>query len=522
MGKRLGLLRAIYLVSASCMGSFAFAFDTGVISGVLTLESFQRDFGYTQAQKTTVNSNAVSILQAGAFFGCFFTTPVASRLGRRSGLILSSLIFTVGTVLQVINAHTLGTFYAGRVIAGVGIGAATVLIPMYAAEMSPKEFRGRLGACFQWFFALGVMVAYWVTYAVSRDQPSATKQWQIALGLQLLPSTLLLAGMCTVRESARWLATQGRTEAAWDSLRWVRGGEETAELRAEFDEILRGIEEETRVREHFTWRELLLPANRYRLFIAVTIQLCAQLSGNTSLAYYATQIFAAVGAGSSATLVTGFFGVVKVLGVTVFQLFVMDRIGRRVPFMVGAGAMGSFMLIIACVLATHPTPSTMTTTTGTTPAGIAMIIMTYAEAFSFNMSWGPLPWLYVGEIFSSRTREVGVTVGAASQWLFNFMMSQVTPHAISNIGWRMFLMFAIFNYAIIGYSWAFLRETSQHSLEEMQNVFGGGAAAAGEASLDKRLEEEPEPTRGEQSGPAPEASQSQSQSPSPSSIQEQP
>jgi MFS family permease len=230
--------------------------------GVLTLESFQKDFRYTQAQKTTVNSNAVSILQAGAFFGCFFTTPIASRLGRRTGLIISSLVFSLGTILQVINAHTLGTFYAGRVIAGIGIGAATVLIPMYAAEMSPKEFRGRLGACFQWFFACGVMVAYWVTYAVSRDQPSATKQWQIALGLQLLPSTLLLAGMCTVKESARWLAAKGRTEAAWESLRWVRGGDETAELQTEFDEILTGIEGEARVRATPRWRTMRLRFSR--------------------------------------------------------------------------------------------------------------------------------------------------------------------------------------------------------------------------------------------------------------------
>lgn len=424
--------------------------------GVLTLKSFQNDFRYTSTQQTTVNSNAVSILQAGAFFGCFFTMPIAAYLGRRGGLILSSIVFSIGTILQLINAHTLGTFYAGRVIAGLGIGAATVLVPMYAAEMSPKELRGRLGSCFQLFFALGVMVAYWVTFAVSKDYVESTKQWQIALGLQLLPSTLLLAGMCTVAESARWLAAKGRTERAWESLKWVRGGEENDALREEFDEILAGIQEEARIRDGFSWKELfVLPGNRYRLFIAVTIQLCAQLTGNTSLAYYANQIFEAVGAGSSAKLVTGFFGVVKVVGVFVFQVFVMDRIGRRVPFMVGAFAMGSFMLIIACVLATHPTS---TDNSGATKAGIAMIIMTYAEAFSFNMSWGPLPWLYVGEIFSSRTREVGVAVGGASQWLFNFMMSQVTPHAIENIGWRMFLMFAIFNYAIIGYSWLFLKE----------------------------------------------------------------
>ncbi|KAL4785278.1 general substrate transporter [Aspergillus varians] len=328
---------------------------------------------------------------------------------------------------------------------------------MYSAEMAPKEMRGQLGACFQLFFALGVMIAYWVTFAVSETQPSEPKQWQIALGLQLLPSTLLLIGMATVKESARWLVIKGRKEEAWESLKWVRGGEDTPELQQEFDEILAGIEEEARVKESFTWRELLLPANRYRIFIAITIQLCAQLSGNTSLAYYATQIFSAVGAGNSSKLVTGFFGVVKVVGVSIFQLFIIDRIGRRVPFMVGAAAMGSFMLIIACVLATYPT-SPDGEDSGATPAGIAMILMVYAEAFSFNMSWGALPWLYVGEIFSSRLREVVVTVGAASQWLFNFMMSQVTPHAIDNIGWRMFLMFAIFNFAIVVYSWVFLKE----------------------------------------------------------------
>jgi len=98
--------------------------------------------------------------------------------------------------------------------------------------------------------------------------------------------------------------------------------------------------------------------------------------------------------------------------------------------------------------------------------------MVYLEAFSFNMSWGALPWLYLGELFPNRIREIGIATGAASQWLFNFVMSQITPHAISNIGWRTFLMFAIFNYAIIVYSYFFLKETKGKSLEEMEVVFG--------------------------------------------------
>lgn len=207
------------------------------------------------------------------------------------------------------------------------------------------------------------------------------------------------------------------------------------------------------------------------------------------MAYYASEIFSEVGAGDSSMLVTGFFGVVKVVGVLTFQLFVLDRIGRRKPFMVGAGAMGCFMLIIACIIATHPPAASAKHASA---SGIAAIIMTYAEAFSFNMSWGPLPWLYLGEIFSNRTREAGIAIGAASQWLFNFMMSQITPHALNNIGWRTFLMFAIFNFAIIVYSYLFLKEvgyplavvvgwvhadewcvwqTQGRSLEEMESLF---------------------------------------------------
>jgi MFS family permease len=132
---------------------------------VLTLASFQQDFRYSKAQKTSVNSNAISILQGGAFFGCFLSWPVTSRLGCRLALILSAIVFFVGIVIQTVNSHSIGAFYAGQVIAGVEVGAATVLVPMYSAEMAPKEIRGRLGVCFQLFFATGVMTAYWVTYA---------------------------------------------------------------------------------------------------------------------------------------------------------------------------------------------------------------------------------------------------------------------------------------------------------------------------------------------------------------------
>ena len=116
MRSNLGTSRGIYVVCLCSIGSFLFAYDTGIVGGVLTLPSFQRDFRYTKAQKTQVNSNCVSILQGGAFFGCFLIWPVTSWLGRKLGIVISSIVFCVGAILQVVNIHSIGLFYAGRVI----------------------------------------------------------------------------------------------------------------------------------------------------------------------------------------------------------------------------------------------------------------------------------------------------------------------------------------------------------------------------------------------------------------------
>jgi hypothetical protein len=273
--------------------------------------------------------------------------------------------------------------------------------------------------------------------------------------------------MLLVKESVRWLAKKGRNEEALQNLIWVRGGD-TSEVRAEFDEILAGLQEEIRATEGVTWRELLLPANRFRVFMVVTMQLGVQLTGNTSLAYYAPQIFNAIGAGQSSLLITGFFGVVKTCAVAFFCLFVVGRIGRKTAFMGGAAAMGSFMLAIAVIVATHPPASS---NSHVSSASIAAIAMVYCEAASYNMSWGPVSWLYLGEIFPTRIREFGIAVGAAAQWLFNFMLSEITPHAINNLGWRTFLMFSIFNYALVIYAFFVLREVSALSRRESRFRF---------------------------------------------------
>lgn len=155
-----------------------------------------------------------------------------ARYGRRWSIVLASVIFNIGAIIQVINTHSIGAFYAARVISGVGVGMATTVIPAYAAEMAPKEIRGMLGAMVQLFFTMGVMTSYWIDYAVDAHMKPSTSQWQVAIGLQLVPGAILGLGMILTKESTRWLAKQGRHEDAMASLCWVRGGE-TDEVRAE-------------------------------------------------------------------------------------------------------------------------------------------------------------------------------------------------------------------------------------------------------------------------------------------------
>ncbi|KAI1383965.1 putative MFS sugar transporter [Hypoxylon trugodes] len=472
MGGTLGAFRAWYLVALCCTGSFLFAYDTGVVGGVLSLQSFQNDFRITKSNQTNVSSNATSLLQAGAFFSCFFVWPFTAKFGRRWSIALASLIFNIGGIIQVINTHSLAAFYVARVISGVGVGMATVIIPMYSAEMAPKEIRGQLGSMFQFFFTLGVMTSYWIDYAVSLHLGPTTQQWQIPIGLQLVPGGILGLGMLLTKESTRWLAKKGRLEEAMESLVWVRGGD-SVQVKEEFAEIIAGIQEEERVTEGLTWKEYTLPVNRFRFLVVITLQIGVQLTGNTSLAYYAPQIFKAVGAGDQSLLISGFFGVVKVVSCLFFLLFLVERIGRRGSLFGGAFLMGAYMLIIACLTATHPPVAGQSLTS----TGAAAVAMVYLEAMSYNISWGPVPWLYMSEIFPSRIREAGVAVGTATQWLFNFVFSQITPHAINNIGWRTFLMFCIFNWSLVIYAWFVIKETKGKSLEEMESLFGSSETA---------------------------------------------
>jgi MFS family permease len=252
----------------------------------------------------------VSLQNIGAFFAALGISLVSARFGRKRTIMASCAVFILGVILQVIPSHALPCFYVGRFVSGLGLGAATAVAPSYNAEMAPKEIRGQLGSGMQWLFALGVMISYWIDYGVAVGMAESSAQWQIPVGLQMVPAAVLGFGLIGFPESVRWLVKKERYDEAWESLSWMRADTGMfcwwrsdgiqglmlicccaagPEVKAEFAEIRAGIAEEMRASEGFQSRELLEPANKKRLALAFGIFLGQQSTGMTALAYFAPQ-----------------------------------------------------------------------------------------------------------------------------------------------------------------------------------------------------------------------------------------
>lgn len=421
------------------------------MGSVLALKAFKKDFdlptdssGFASAKNAYVSSNVVSLLTAGCFFGAIAAAFLNERFGRRYSLMVFTVIFLVGAALQTGAHHEIGMIYGGRVIAGLGIGGMSAITPVFVSENAPPAQRGRIAGLFQEFLVIGSTFAYWLDYGVSLHIPVSTRQWRIPVAIQIIPGGVMLIGLLFLKESPRWLMKQGRHAEAAKSLAHIRCETvDSPEVMKELAEVRAAIEEELNATEGVTWKEVLLPGNRYRFITGFCLMFWQQFSGTNSIGYYAPQIFQTVGVSksSSSLFATGVYGTVKVITTGFFLIVGIDRFGRKKSLLAGAAWMAAMMFIIGAVLASHP-PDTKSTTVS--QASIAMVTMIYLYVIGYSASWGPVPWVYLGEIFPTRLRAYGVSMGAATQWLFNFVITKITPEAVNHIGWRTFLMFGIF------------------------------------------------------------------------------
>jgi hypothetical protein len=394
-------------------------------------------------------------------------------------MMACSAVFCAGVILEVINSHSLALFYTGRVICGLGIGGSATVIPIYMAEMSPKESRVRLGSCYQFTYTIGILVSYWIDYAVKFMTPSPA-QWQIPIALQLVPGALMGLGTTTLPESVRWLLAKDEHARAHSSLLWIRASSPNSPaLSAEFTDMRHGLEQERAATANFHPRELLAGPNARRLLLAFGLFLAQQSTGATALAYFAPQFFSLLVDPSDSDSESN-------------PPPPPNRHLRRHKSTI----LSSLPPLPLRPLRPPPAPPLRRSShvrlharhrrsPQILPSSPRILIRKhYASSnrnhhpnlpryHSLQFLLGPLPWPCVSELFPTRIREPGVAVGVGAQWAFNFVWSFSTPFILNKIKWATFLLFGGLDLLIVGFVWVCVLETRGKSLEEISALFEG-------------------------------------------------
>ncbi|KAL1963326.1 hypothetical protein VTN77DRAFT_8447 [Rasamsonia byssochlamydoides] len=473
--------RVFALAAAACFGGTLFGMDTGIIGGVLTLPDFKKEFGLDgldAVAQANLSANLVTVMQAGAFAGALLANPLADRFGRKPGLLLVSVFAFIGGLLQAFAYGHLSCFYIGRFVEGLGLGGATMLAPTYVSENSPRGIRGLLIGFYQLFETMGAMIAFFIDYG-SLLHIQGHGSWMVPLAMQSLPPVLIFSSIMLCPESPRWLASKDDWDGAARVLSGVRHlpvqhpyiQQELLELRTQLEEERRSVHGSGFwALQKECW---LIPGNRKRALMSIGLMVCQQWTGTNAINYYAPKIFTDLGVTGNANslLATGVYGIVKMCSCAIFITFLADTLGRRWSLVWTGFAMWFCMFYLGFYVRFDPPK----TDAPIPPAGYVALVMVYLFAAAFQFGWGPVCWIIVSEIPTNRLRGYNVSLAAATQWLFNLVVSRVTPVMLVTVGgstgYGTYFIYGSFCFAMAVVAF-FVPETKGISLERMDELFG--------------------------------------------------
>lgn len=363
---------------------------------------------------------------------------MADRWGRKIALQFNGLITIIGCIIQACAMGHIEAMYIGRLVAGVGVGGASMVVPLYISENAPRAIRGGLTGLYQLFIATGTCLAFWVNYGSLMHLSGSSTVYIVPLALQALPAVLLVGCMALNKESPRFLAKQDRWEEANSVLARVRNLPISHEyVQNEIKDIADQLEHERMLIAGASVKDLLkemftIPGNRKRALISIGLMICQQMTGTNAINYYAPQIFKALGLqGNEVKLfATGIYGIVKMVGCFAFLVFAADSLGRRRSLLWTSIAQGASMYYIGLYMRIDPP----TAAKGVPPAGYFALVCVFLFALFFQFGWGPVCWIYVSEIPAARLRSLNVAIAAATQWLFNFVVARATPNMMTTVG----------------------------------------------------------------------------------------
>ncbi|KAL2890428.1 Quinate permease [Ceratocystis lukuohia] len=472
--------RVYMCASIASFASCTIGYDSAFIGGTIALQSFIDEFGFasmTSGHRANIQSNIVSIYQAGAFFGSLGAYCSSYYLGRRKSLLLFSLIFILGAGLMcgTTGERGLDLLYAGRVLAGIGIGGCSNMTPIYISELSPPAVRGRLVGIYELGWQIGGLVGFWINYGVDRTLAPSHKQWLIPIAVQLIPAGLLLVGALFIPESPRWLFSKGQRELATKNLCWMRNLDASDKyIIEEISYIDKDIETYNRNVGVGFWKPFLALRDsrvQWRFFLGGMLFLWQNASGINAINYYSPTVFSSLGLKGTGTklFTTGLFGVVKTVMTIIWLLWMIDHIGRRKLLMIGAfgGSMcmwfiGSYIKIDDPVSKNRDSVSS---------GGIAAIFFFYLWTVFYTPSWNGTPWVINSEMYDPSSRSLGQASAAANNWLWNFLISRFTPQMFEAWGYGVYFFFASLMLISIVFVYFLVPETKSIPLEKMDRLF---------------------------------------------------
>jgi len=459
--------RSAYVILLCCVaaiGGFLFGFDSGVING--TVDALAKAFG-TDAAGTGF---AVASVLLGCAVGAFGAGRLADSLGRRPTMLLNAILFLV-TALATGAANSAGFFIAVRIAAGVAIGGASVLAPMYIAEVAPAHMRGRLASLQQMAIVVGLFSAFLSNAILARVAGGASDifwfgmpTWRWMFWMEAVPAVAFLLGSMTIPESPRYLVFVGKHE---------RARKVFARIGGDGDRLVRQVEQTLEAERRPRLSDLIIPGTRRIapvLWVGMGLAAFQQFVGINIIFYFGEILWKAAGASEQWALrINVLTGLVNILA-TIPAIMLIDRIGRKPLLLVGSVGMTLTLGAMAAVFATasagtdgKPVLSHMAAVAGLTAANLYIV--------AFAVSWGPVMWVLLGEMFPNEIRGAALAISGATNWAANFAVTVTFLPLLKEVGLSgAYAFYAVAAAISLPFVWLSVCETKGKTLEQMKDT----------------------------------------------------
>ncbi|HEA18534.1 MAG TPA: MFS transporter [Pseudoalteromonas prydzensis] len=456
------LLYVIFISGVAAIGGFLFGFDSGVING--TVSALGKTFN---SSSVATGFNVASVL-LGCALGALIAGPLADKFGRRSIMIVTAVIFAISAFGSGI-ADSSAEFIFYRLFGGLGIGAASVLAPAYIAEVAPAALRGRLATLQQLAIVLGLFAAFLSNYLIASAANGAEgifilelAAWRWMFWAELVPAGLFLLGVLFIPESPRYLVAQGQLEKAKAVFRKISNEDAQSQIN-DVKQSLHG-DKKPSIRDLFIdGKKKIHPI----VWVGIALSVFQQFVGINVVFYYGSELWQAAGFDESQSLfINVLAGTTNILS-TFIAIALIDKVGRKPLLLVGS--IGMFISLSAL---TYTFGSAGLDEAGklalTETMGTFALIMANLFVVFFGLSWGPVVWVLLGEMFNNRIRGAALAVAASAQWLANFTITMTFPIMLGSIGLAgAYGFYALSAFISVFFIVKYIKETRGIKLEAM-------------------------------------------------------